>query len=60
MQNAELIIAFLIKTFVNTSFESDANAIASLSFMYLDLGFIVWSWMSTVTDWTEYHVKYTV
>lgn len=41
MQNAELIITFLIKTFVNTSFESDANAIASLSFMYLDLGFIV-------------------
>lgn len=51
MVNAEFIIMFLIKTFVNTSFESDANAIASLSFMYLDLKFVVWSWISTVTDW---------
>lgn len=51
MVNAEFIIIFLIKTFVNTSFESDANAIASLSFMYLE--FVVWSRISTVTDWAE-------
>lgn len=50
MVNAEFIIMFLIKTFVNT-FESDANAIASLSFMYLE--FVVWSRISTVTDWAE-------